>query len=225
MKKSTILLLTVVSLGLTSCIKLPNFNDIEWVDMGLPSGTKWARCNVDAESPEDAGAFFAWGEKTNKKDYSWGTYKYSEGDYNNLTKYCNKRIYFYQDTNDWLTQLELDDDIGGEYKFAMGFPHMPSKEDWVELLENTNKEWVTLNGVSGCQLTSKGNGNTLFFPAGGYYWGRTHYYDGTGSLGMYWASDLDTSYAPNAFVCYFGEDDSYVGSSNRFYGYAIRLVN
>ena len=63
-------------------------NGHEYVDLGLPSGTLWATCNVGANSPEEYGNHFAWGETTPKEFYSWGTYKWCNGTANSLTKYC-----------------------------------------------------------------------------------------------------------------------------------------
>ena len=63
-------------------------NGHEWVDLGLPSGTLWATCNVGAEKPEDYGDYFAWGETTAKSTYNWNTYKYCGGSSTTMTKYC-----------------------------------------------------------------------------------------------------------------------------------------
>ena len=62
----------------------------EWVDLGLPSGTLWATCNVGANSPEEYGDYFAWGETEPKSYYSLSTYKLCDGTYNTNTKYCTK---------------------------------------------------------------------------------------------------------------------------------------
>ncbi|MCQ2315083.1 MAG: hypothetical protein MJZ85_00135 [Bacteroidales bacterium] len=59
-----------------------------YVDLGLPSGTLWATCNVGADKPEDYGGYFAWGETKKKTEYSWNPYKWCNGSYNTLTKYC-----------------------------------------------------------------------------------------------------------------------------------------
>ena len=62
---------------------------VEWVDLGLPSGTLWASCNIGANNPEDYGDFFAWGETEQKSDYTWSTYfDYDESSHRS-TKYCN----------------------------------------------------------------------------------------------------------------------------------------
>ena len=61
-------------------------NGHDWVDFGLPSGTKWATCNVGANSPKEYGTKFAWGETTAKNNYEWSNYLYCTGGY--VTKYC-----------------------------------------------------------------------------------------------------------------------------------------
>lgn len=62
-------------------------NKHEYVDLGLPSGTLWATCNVGATSPEDYGDYYAWGETSTKDTYYWTNYKYANGAHNKLTKY------------------------------------------------------------------------------------------------------------------------------------------
>ena len=79
----------------------------EWVDLGLPSGTLWATCNVGANSPEEYGDYFAWGETTTKSSYSWSTYKYCKGSSSTMTKYCTSSYY---GTVDNKTELEPSDD-------------------------------------------------------------------------------------------------------------------
>ncbi len=64
----------------------------EWVDLGLPSGTLWATCNVGASSPEEYGDYFAWGETEPKTTYFWSTYKYCQGTETTMTKYCTNVI-------------------------------------------------------------------------------------------------------------------------------------
>ena len=82
----------------------------EWVDLGLPSGTLWATCNVGASKPEEYGDYFAWGETEPKDEYCWSTYLHCKGDYNSLTKYCHQYDYGYNGFTDNLTELEPADD-------------------------------------------------------------------------------------------------------------------
>ena len=79
----------------------------EWVDLGLPSGTLWATCNVGADNPEDYGDYFAWGETEPKVIYNWSTYKWCNGSVNTMTKYCTDSGY---GTVDNKTELDPADD-------------------------------------------------------------------------------------------------------------------
>ncbi len=65
----------------------------EYVDLGLPSGTKWATCNVGASSPEDYGDYYAWGETETKSSYNWSMYKWCKGSSTTMTKYCTNSYY------------------------------------------------------------------------------------------------------------------------------------
>lgn len=80
----------------------------EAIDLGLPSGLKWASCNVGASSPEEYGGYFAWGEIEEKSDYSWDTYKWCKGSSESMTKYCTNSNY---GTVDNKTILDPEDDV------------------------------------------------------------------------------------------------------------------
>ena len=83
-------------------------NGYEWIDLGLPSGLKWATCNVGAKTPEEYGDYFAWGETEPKDYYDWSTYKWCDGSSNAMmTKYCDD--YFYGSVDN-KTVLEASDD-------------------------------------------------------------------------------------------------------------------
>ena len=164
----------------------------EYVDLGLPSGTLWATRNIGAESPEDYGDYFAWGEVEPHADniYEWETYKWChEGSQYQLTKYCSSSYAGYGGFTDGLTELEFADDAayvnwGSDWR-------MPSMDQCDELInsEYTTTEWTTVNGVNGMKITSKVDGYTdksVFLPAAGYhnnnfwyanyecyYWSRT----------------------------------------------------
>jgi hypothetical protein len=62
-------------------LSCPDENHPHSIDLGLPSGTKWACCNIGASNPEESGGFYAWGETTNKNDFSWATYIHCDGSY------------------------------------------------------------------------------------------------------------------------------------------------
>ena len=137
-------------------------DDQDWVDLGLPSGTIWATRNVGASSPEDYGDYFAWGETEPKETYNWKTYKWCNGSFYPLTKYCTSGDPAYEDgfgIIDNKTELEPVDDaayvnLGANWR-------MPSENQIVEMLENCTWQWIKRNGVDG-QLVTGPNGNTMF---------------------------------------------------------------
>lgn len=165
-------------------------SNVEWVDLGLPSGLLWASCNVGANSPECYGEYFAWGETEPKSVYSWSTYCYctvdSVGGVTAFTKYVTSADY---GTVDNLTTLQPSDDAAIAH---MGNgARTPTQEEWQELMNNTTVEWTTLNGVNGRKFTAN-NGNSLFLPAAGGCSGSG--IDAADSVGCYWSASLNTDY-------------------------------
>ena len=138
----------------------------DFVDLGLPSGTLWAACNVGANSPEETGYRLAWGETEPKVEYTWNSYKWHDGF--GLTKYCLNNE---QGTVDGKTELDLEDDAayvnwGPQWR-------MPSHEQMEELRKYCIWKRTIMNGEKGCLLTGP-NGNTIFLPASYVgYWSRT----------------------------------------------------
>lgn len=109
-------------------------NEPEVVDLGLPSGTLWAKTNLGAPNAWDFGDYYAWGETKPKTDYSWETYKYCDGSDTTLTKYCYNAICGkngFTDIAEGLTTLEPADDAATAVLGA-GFS-MPTEVDWREL--------------------------------------------------------------------------------------------
>ena len=188
-----------------------------YVDLGLPSGTLWATCNVGANAPEEYGDYFAWGDTQPKDVYDWSTYQYCNGSYNTLTKYCSGPAYGFTDN---LTTLLPEDDAatanwGSDWR-------MPTKEEWQELLDNTTVTWTQQNGVNG-RLFTASNGNSLFLPAAGYrqYSSLNH----AGSYGLYWSSSLYTDNPSGAWKLGFISGDCYMDVfGNRSYGQSVRAV-
>lgn len=140
------------------------YNGHAYVDLGLPSGTLWANCNVGADNPEDYGDYFAWGETTTKSTYDWSTYQYCMGSSNTLTKYCYNFSYGYNGFTDNLTTL-LPEDDAATANWGSGW-RMPTNEEWNELYDNTTVTRTMQNGVNG-RLFTASNGNSLFLPAAG----------------------------------------------------------
>ncbi len=193
----------------------------EWVDLGLPSGLLWAKCNLGATKPEEYGDYYAWGETDTKEVYLWETYKYctamdEKGWVKTLSKYNTDSEY---GTPDHLTTLQPSDDVATA-KLGNG-ARMPTETEWRELIANTTSEWTSENGVYGRKLTAS-NGKSLFFPAAG---GRdgSELYD-AGEDGVYWSSSLDADYPGGAWLFGFGSDGQGVYGSNRRYGLSVRAV-
>lgn len=191
----------------------------EYVDLGLPSGTLWATCNVGATSPQEYGDYFAWGETQPKEDYSWSTYKYCEGTMNTMTKYCTRSNI---GTLDNKTELEPMDDAatanwGVEWQ-------MPSLEQLEELINSnyTTTTWTTLNGVYGWMIVSKQNGNRVFLPAAGYRYDTS--LKGVGSGGRYWSRSLYTSNSSGGRGLYFDSSKVSTGDYDRCDGRSVRPV-
>lgn len=189
----------------TAC---PDENHPHLIDLGLPSGTKWACCNVGADKPESFGGYYAWGETEGKEVYNGSTYKYYQ--YGEL--------------------VNLGSDISGtEYDVAHvkwgGKWCMPTTDEQRELLDNCTTEWTTLNGVKGRKFTSKINGNSIFLPAAGgrCYGGYGGLYD-AGEGGFYWSS---TQYPDDSLYAYglsFGSGGAYWDYYYRIYGQSVRPV-
>ena len=142
----------------------------EYVNLGLPSGTLWATCNVGASSPEESGTLFAWGETEPIGEPNWlnlwGNYKWCNGSPDTMTKYCTDSEY---GTVDNLTELEPEDDAAWVNWGPMW--RMPSEEQLTELEENCTWKMATKNGVPG-RLVTGPNGNYIFLPTAEDYWSR-----------------------------------------------------
>lgn len=190
-----------------------NSNGYSYVDLGLPSGTLWATCNIGASNPEDAGDYYAWGEIETKSDYSWDTYKW--GTQNNLTKY---------NSTDGLTTLELEDDVahvvmGGDWT-------MPSFDDIDELINYANgetTETTELNGVYVLTFTGT-NGNKLYFPLAGHRF-RSFTTD-SGVLELLSRSIINMNDQTNPGGLANDYDSGYpmTFTGTRMYGYSVRGI-
>ena len=149
------------------------------IDLGLPSGTKWACCNVGASSPEQYGGYYAWGETSEKSYYDWTTYAY----------FSNKDGDGYVESDEF---INIGSDIAGtQYDVAHvrmgGSWRMPSYEQIKELIDNCTRTETQQNGVNGILVTGPSEGQ-IFLPAAGIRWDVLRY---EGSDGDYWSSSLD----------------------------------
>ena len=203
--------------------KISNSDDLLYVDLGLPSGLKWAKCNVGAEKETDYGDYFMWGsaEPNTTNECVWKNYKHGDGF--NFSKY-NTVLYDIGGTIDNKATLDIDDDaaaqiMGGDWR-------MPTEAEIQELIDNTDSEWVedfNGSGVNGGKFTSKVNGNSIFIPASGYRSVSSFYHQG--SYGYVWSSSLNAS-APNfAWGLSFDSDGICADYYDfRDYGHVVRGV-
>ena len=195
----------------------------------MPSGIKWATCNVGATIPEDKGDYFAWGETEPKgsynyydwNTYSWNTYKWCNGSSTTMTKYCEYSSF---GTVDNKTTLELADDAarvnwGGKWR-------MPTRAEQDELRKRSNCTWTwTIQyGVKGYKVTSNKNGNSIFLPATGFI---SDLGFANANVGYYWSSSLctDDSNSSYAYNMEFSSDEIYwTHIFDRYYGKSVRAV-
>ena len=226
----------------TDPVPVDPYNGHEYVDLGLPSGLKWATCNVGATKPEEYGDYFAWGDtvpyyssqdpltwKEGKSaGYVWSTYTWCKGSFNTLTKYCSKSAYGYNGFQDDKTTLDPEDDAA-RYQWG-GSWHMPTLADWQELLDENNCKWDRIDagntefgGIAGYKVTSQKDGykdRFIFLPAAGFR--NNTSLDDVGSNGLYLSSSLDTDSPYGAW--FIGFRSSSVNSGCRNYGQSIRSV-
>ena len=173
----------------------------EYVDLALPSGTLWAIRNVGANSLEDYGDYFAWGETAPKQKYDWDNYKWGYLDKNwnvHLTKYNINSGYGPVDN-----KKVLDSEDDAAYVNWAPMWRMPTEDQLNELKEECNWQWTTINGVNGYLVSSMRNGNSLFLPATGTF-GRSLI--GEGSEARYWSRSLNISHSELAYLLYFETD-------------------
>ena len=205
----------------------------EYVDLGLPSGIKWAKRNLGASKPSDYGHYYAWGETEPKTDYTWATYKWmqaGQSDWKHITKYTvadgqTEGIWYDAGGNfvgDNKTTLEAADDAATR---KLGSPwRMPTLVEIRELLDanNCTWTWTTQDGKNGYEVKSKTNGNSIFLPAAGYRGGSALYYAGSG--GYFWSCSLDAARSYCARNLGFDSGARGWYHNPRFYGFSVRPV-
>ncbi len=188
-----------------------NDNDL-CVDLGLPSGLKWAKCNLGATKPEERGNRYAWGETEPKSNYSWNTYFDTSDGGRTFKKYATDKA----------TRLELVDDaahvaLGGNFR-------MPTNAEWQELF-NTKNDWnytwtLVYSGelnpdVAGWKIVWKATGATLFLPF-------VDFEEGTGE---YWSSSLSRSDSKHALSVFLTTGENVNEEDSRYEGFRIRPVS
>ena len=203
----------------------------EYVDLGLPSGTLWATCNVGAENPEESGDYFAWGETETKASYYWDTYTWMNEGYDSWSQ-INK--YTFEDgqtsacwysggafVGDGKKNLSMADDAAAKNWGSQW--QMPTRAQFEELINTayTTSEFTTQNGVNGLKVTGK-NGNSIFLPAAGNRLITDSYY--VGNEGRYWSRSLSPSYSDYASFLSFNSSGKLLDTGLRAQGCCIRPV-
>ena len=221
----------------------------EWVDLGLPSGTLWATCNVGASGPEEYGDYFAWGEtqgrESGKTHFSWESYKFSYNSTNLLTKYCLQRNCGYEGYVDGVKELSSGDDAATE-KWG-GSWQTPSPAQIAELIDGSNikvievvidhggnaievkrnvktVKWVTRNGVNGLLIRNEYTDKELFLPAAGYC--QDSDIVAVGTEGGYWSRSIPTAGYPGSASSLFfsSRHPVLMNYYYRYFGRTIRPV-
>lgn len=199
------------------------------IDLGLPSGQKWACCNVGAKCPEEYGGLYSWGETDIKESYYQTDYKHYKMDgpyYRTIIKYSTKEVTVGQrkSIKDDKTILEAEDDAATVH---MGEAwRMPTQEEMRELKNNCSWSRIDSYNIKGMLVTGP-NGNMIFLPAGGMIDGSLSYSLSyrQGTLVMYWGREL--SEADNGSAWILGQSiagNILITTSDRHRGLSIRGV-
>ncbi len=174
-----------------------------YVDLGLPSGLKWATCNLGAHKPEGYGNYYAWGEISLKAEYYW---------------------------DNCVTYGEQMSDISGDAKYDAATANwgeswrMPTIKEMEELILNCTWEFIYQNGTKGCKVIGP-NGKCIFLPTSGFRDGLSFGYDGYD--GYYWGSTPYDNGGNDDCACTLYFHESYLGVEQygRSYGFTVRPVS
>lgn len=208
-------------------------NGHTYVDLGLPSGIKWATCNLGAEKAEEVGAYYQWGERWNDVMFNIDNYdliKNGSTDINGINKYTIpdgnlEGIWYDKDGNfigDNKRVLSYEDDaardmLGGDWR-------IPRYEDFSELFDenNTTSANVTYNGVKGLQITSKKNGNSIFLPYTGV--GVEYEVISQDIVCKYWTNNLSDKYWGSSSIEGTQYADSWTYIEGDTYGFSEKTL-
>ena len=196
------LLSVALILGLVSCKEGSNtIAGHEYVDLGLPSGLKWATCNVGATTPEEYGNYYAWGETISKTEYTKEncvTYGVDIDSISDNADYDAARA-------NWGSTWRL-----------------PTDPELFELQDNCIWRWTTQNGVVGMKVIGP-NGNSIFFPAAGYCDSTSK--RSVGFAGYYWGGGYGTTYYSPCLECLTYGFGVVSFLMRRYYGITVRPVS
>jgi len=172
----------------------------EWVDLGLPSGTLWATCNIGANAPEDFGDYFAWGETTPMTEY--GNHDYSITYYNTSTM-------------EILPEYDAVKTLWGD-----GW-QMPTPGNFQELVAKCSFKWIKYKGTEGYLITGS-NGKSIYLAAGGSFGD-----DGIAVIGRdcnFWTNIEDDNSLTAAYATFFDYYRTDILGCDHSYGLSIRPV-
>ena len=175
------------------------YNGHAYVDLGLPSGTKWATMNVGANSPTDYGNYYPYGKGSAQYAATSGDSSYSG------------------------TESPLAASADTAAQVWGGSWHMPTRAQMKELTANTTYQWVTnynSSGINGGLFTAQ-NGNSVFFPAAGAWIASSQ--SSVGINGSYWGSSPHDS-SSGAYYLYLANGYRAVDSIDRGLGQSVRGV-
>ena len=195
----------------------------EYVDLGLPSGLKWAKCNLGAINETDYGDYFMWGSTTPNNDTpcNWKHAPFNNG----LRKYDEG--YFHTNKSEWLDSKDnLKSEYDAVYKATDGMARMPTQYEFEELINNTVNVWFENyngTGVSGREFISETDENKhIFIPVAGIRWGDSFHYQGDDCA--IWSSTLNALNDDNAWCLSLSSFYLSVNSDYRFGGFVVRGV-
>lgn len=176
-------------------------NGHPWVDLGLPSGTKWATYNVGTTNIHGVGTRIAWGETATKKLFSPDTYTHNEIE---LPSYAGNAEYDLA-TAQWGEQW-----------------HTPTLQQWQELIEHCQWQYVMINGIHGVLFTSRKTYNTIFLPSTGYTDDETYKLKHTTYNLAYWSSTGISHNGAHSYIANY--EQGYMTTTNRYVAHCVRAV-
>ena len=211
------------SVSLTEDDNVVHFDaaSFKYVDLGLSSGTKWANMNIGATKETDYGLFFQWGdtvgydESTAAAHSSWSTCPGNGG----ASSYDTSALTTWNTSN--LTNNVLNTSVDAAYVHTNGKAKMPTQTQFQELIDETNSEWTTIDGVTGRKFTNKTDSSKyIFIPAAGYFNVGSRNYKG--SYGFVWSSSLND--IGGAYNLYFYSSSVDTDNYSRYNAFSVRGV-
>ena len=176
-------------------------NGRPWVDLGLPSDTKWATYNVGTKNIHGVGTRIAWGETDTKKTFSPNAYSLNDRELPSYAGEANYDLATAQWGEGWYT---------------------PTKQQWDELIEYCDWDYVMINGINGVLFTSRKTYNTIFLPSTGYTDDETFKLIYTTYNLAYWSSTGARTNGAHAYIANY--EQGYMTTTNRYVAHCVRAV-